>query len=449
MRSRLALAACVTLLVTACSMGGDESGADGEGGNSLTGGSGVGGSSGSTANGGKPGATAPAPTDGQKNGTETDADCGGANAPKCADGKACKEATDCESGVCTGGTCAAPTATDAVKNGDESDVDCGGTKTSAPKCAATKACATHADCASDGCGYDTKCALSPSCTAHFGGDTCGAGEVGEAGAKHESCCATAPIPGNATTVLDKYVVTAGRFRQFVERTNGNIKGWMEANAANNPAWNAAWNALLPSDVAGANFLLGPTGNGDMRRGCDLSASRGRTYWMSDAENQALGESGKHPFSKDILDQKALNCVDFTMIAAFCIWDGGRVAKQAEFKAAWQGGENRQYPWGSGFDNSRVNWKYSYSFPEVYDQGNFVFVGAPGRFPTGNSKNGHSDLGGLLFQWLGDVTADGKATWSGSGSWEGHTVSQNAVPYGTTPMHRAYWATGGRCARAAQ
>jgi formylglycine-generating enzyme required for sulfatase activity len=453
MRPRLAVfaAASFTLLITACSMSEEGGGANGAE-PSLTGANGVNGSSGASGSSDKPSEPAPAPTDGKKNGTETDADCGGANAPKCADGKGCKDANDCESGVCSSGACAAPSGTDGVKNGDESDVDCGGTKTGAPKCAATKVCAQHSDCASDGCGYDKKCALAPSCAGHFGGDTCGVGEVGEAGAQHESCCVTAPIPGNATMVLDKYVVTAGRFRQFVERTNGDIKSWMEKNAANNPEWKAAWNDVLPSNVGEVNFLLGPEGNGTMRRGCDLGDSRGRTYWMTDAENQALGETGTHPFTKDVLDQKALNCVDYTMMAAFCIWDGGRPMKQAEFKAAWQGGESREYPWGSGFEQSRVNWQYSYSFPEVYDQGNFVFVGAPGRVPAGNSKSGHADLGGLVFEWMSEVSVDpvtgDNAMWSGSGSWEGHTVMANAAPYGKTPIHRGYWATGGRCARPA-
>jgi formylglycine-generating enzyme required for sulfatase activity len=448
MRSRplpFALAAVSLPLVLAlagCSMGGEEEGGPGS---SLTGANGVG-SSGSSSSGANA-EPAPTPTDGKKNGTETDADCGGANAPKCADGKACKDAGDCESGVCGGGTCAVPTGTDGVKNGDETDVDCGGTKTGAPKCEATKACAAHSDCASDGCGYDKKCALAPSCAAHFGGDTCGAGEVGEAGAEHESCCATAEIPGNATMVLDKYVVTAGRFRQFVERTNGNLKGFAESLGNANPDWNASWNDMLPSNVAETNFYLGPTGHGP-RAGCDLGDSSGRTYWMSDAENQALGETGTHPFTKDILDQKALNCVEFYMLQAFCIWDGGRLAKQAEFKAAWQGGENRVYPWGNALDNSKMNWKYSYSFPEEYDKGNFVFVGAPGRFPEGNSKTGHSDLAGLVFEWLSDVSGT-KATWSGSGSWEGHGVMADAVSYGLTEGTRAYWAAGGRCARPAQ
>jgi formylglycine-generating enzyme required for sulfatase activity len=392
---------------------------------------------------------APTSSDGQRNGDESDVDCGGAStgAPRCAAGSACAAATDCESAVCTGGKCQVPSGTDGVKNGDESDIDCGGATTGAPRCDAGKSCAAHGDCASDGCGYDQKCALAPSCAGHFGGDTCGEGEVGEPGAKHESCCTAAPVPG-MTTKLDKYVVTAGRFRQFVERTNGNIRGFAQSLGAKHPDWKPEWTAELPASLAETNYLLGPTGNGTSRRGCDLGASRARTYWMSDAENKALGETGTHPFSKDVLDQKALNCVDWYMVQAFCVWDGGRIATSAEIKAAWEGGEGRAYPWGNTFDNARLNWKYSYSFPYVYDQGNFVFVGAPGRRPSGNAKNGHADLAGLGMEWLNDIspTNPAQARFSGAGSWEGHTVMQSSGTNGYTPMNRAYWAIVGRCAR---
>ena len=82
--------------------------------------------------------------DGVKNGDETDVDCGGGNAARCADGRGCARATDCTSGVCTASTCAAPGPTDGVKNADETDVDCGGAK--APKCALGKACKANEDC---------------------------------------------------------------------------------------------------------------------------------------------------------------------------------------------------------------------------------------------------------------------------------------------------------------
>jgi len=86
------------------------------------------------------------PADGQKNGDETDVDCGGSAAPACADGKGCAVAPDCTSGVCTGAICQAPTATDGVKNGDETGKDCGGTTTKAPKCPTGEGCLTDDDC---------------------------------------------------------------------------------------------------------------------------------------------------------------------------------------------------------------------------------------------------------------------------------------------------------------
>ena len=91
----------------------------------------------------------PTCTDTLKNGDETDVDCGGKTCPQCADGKSCKLAVDCTSGVCTSGICAAPGCTDNVLNGAETDIDCGGSTCS--KCVATKKCNGAGDCASGVC----------------------------------------------------------------------------------------------------------------------------------------------------------------------------------------------------------------------------------------------------------------------------------------------------------
>jgi len=45
--------------------------------------------------------------DGERNGTETDVDCGGACAP-CQTGEACRVAADCQDGLCEDGVCASP-----------------------------------------------------------------------------------------------------------------------------------------------------------------------------------------------------------------------------------------------------------------------------------------------------------------------------------------------------
>lgn len=175
---------------------------------------------------------APSATDGVKNGDETGKDCGGAKAPKCATGEGCLGDGDCDAVRCdTTGTktCKAPAKDDGLKNGTETDVDCGGgAPTNAPACAVGKACVNHGDCTTDGCGYDGKCVVGRSCTGHFGGDTCGAGEVGEAGANHESCCATIKVPGRAIR-YGKYEITAGRMRAFIERTGGNVRAFIDAN----------------------------------------------------------------------------------------------------------------------------------------------------------------------------------------------------------------------------
>src|SRR5690606_7133898 len=140
-------------------------------------------------------------------------------------------------------------------------------------------------------------------------------------------------------LLDKYLITAGRMRQFVERMNGNLRAFGET-LKDNPNWKPEWTAMLPASIEEVNYLLRPTGHGTARRGCDLGESRGRTYWMSPEENRALGEPGTHPFSKEILDEKVLNCVEFFMLQALCIWDGGRLATAQEIQTAWTAGGKR-------------------------------------------------------------------------------------------------------------
>ena len=91
----------------------------------------------------------PSCTDGIKNGSETDVDCGGSCPTKCSPGRECLVPGDCTSGVCTGGICQSPTCNDGVRNGSETDVDCGGV--TCPKCANGKNCFVNSDCASNAC----------------------------------------------------------------------------------------------------------------------------------------------------------------------------------------------------------------------------------------------------------------------------------------------------------
>ncbi len=101
---------------------------------------------------------APTCSDGKKNGSESDVDCGGGKCVPCDDGKRCVVGADCKDKVCTEGACAAPACNDKVENGQETDIDCGGPK--CPKCMAGQRCKAGSDCVSGTCMAAMVCAAS-------------------------------------------------------------------------------------------------------------------------------------------------------------------------------------------------------------------------------------------------------------------------------------------------
>jgi hypothetical protein len=454
---------------------------------------------------------APTPADGVKNGTETDIDCGGPTAARCDDTKTCLVDADCKSDVCTGAagakTCAAPSPTDGKKNGTETDVDCGGTGN--PKCATGKTCLAHADCASDGCAYNNKCAPRKSCTGQYGGDTCGAGGAGGVGAQAwESCCETAPAGG---VQLDKYKVTAGRMREFIKRTNGNVRAAVQAKRAQGfpvgVTFPESYDLYLPTALdgcdqtgtCGANELTdhfyqdntsfqgiytsvyrhlgGSMFNGQNlgSQGCRVDAPGSHTYWMdAGTQNKYFGDRAPE-HSQAIYDTKPLNCVDYLMAQAFCLWDGGRLETFNEWLAAWGGGS---MPWGAGptpfgFGSSNIfqhtfptmtnatvaglpagrsiehaTYLYSYEYPGLVQYDYVVFMSAPGR-TIGRGPFGHADIVGDMMEVTSDVTVNtgdprtSKMTWSSNGSFEGHGWSKSVV--WTFTLLNKYGKQGLRCA----
>lgn len=419
-----------------------------------------------------------APTvDGVKNGTETDVDCGGPASAPCADDKTCGVADDCTSKVCTGAKCIPPSPTDKVQNGTETDVDCGGAGN--PKCATAKACKVAGDCASDGCAYNFKCALRRSCIQKNGGETCGTGEVGQTTAVHESCCATAPVPGMPAVQLGKYGVTAGRMRAFLAAIGGNVRGFIRGERAAgrlpaNAPMNAAWDLYLPTSFDGSaaagelaegsqndatpipgvytsvhrhlgGFIF--RNNTQTLTGCFVNSPGTHTYWMTPQVQSSLGDIA-HVQSQDINDTKGVQCIDYLMAQSFCIWDGGHLQLKAEHAAAWGAA---MYPWGatpapkgqgSGtFAGNRfptatdaslraanspfapaanqsiefANFNYSYEYPNLVGSDYAVFVGAPGRL-KGRSANGHSMNDGLMELTGTIVDGIGASPWNTHVSW---------------------------------
>jgi hypothetical protein len=91
---------------------------------------------------------------GQKDGDETDVDCGGSVCGACQAGKACTQKSDCAQGTCAGPNAEKPntcvdTCSDGRKDDDEADVDCGGACAidwTGKRCAVGKACNETNDC---------------------------------------------------------------------------------------------------------------------------------------------------------------------------------------------------------------------------------------------------------------------------------------------------------------
>jgi hypothetical protein len=282
-------------------------------------------------------------------------------------------------------------------------------------------------------------------------------------------------------------------RTFIERVNFDVRGFV-AGLAEKPAQITAvtgYENYLPA-VAGPTFSfnndvttpgaaanagvydwLGPYQYGAVHggnEGCYTAATGGaRTFRLTDAMNQQMGDKQAYP--QDVTDEKALNCVPWAMVAAFCAWDGGRLPTSAELAIAYG---SATYPWGTspapaGYgsppptdpgdvrfmpstgDRYRANYLFNYWWPASrivngVDSGDYTLhIAAPGRFPSGAGPLGHMDMGGNVF----DITADVSGTnvhWFFNGSWEGHGIPYNK----STPFFEAvtnkYIAAGARCAR---
>jgi len=250
------------------------------------------------------------------------------------------------------------------------------------KCLEGGACTTDADC-NGACSYAGRCVDSPSCKPHLGGDTCGKGEVGEAGALHENCCRTLPVSGYADAAhpgkqvyLDKYEITTGRVRAFLEAMSTkyggkpNVQQFVSESAPF--GWQPQWSQFLPADKDGGPIIVNRLLLGDRRDNeppelqppaTDQPRNTG-TDWQFNGSifvylhgNNCGTQATSYGFptffypgdvlakmganfppradgkdaagnvipASEHLDVKSMNCITNAMLAAFCAWDGGQLA----------------------------------------------------------------------------------------------------------------------------
>jgi formylglycine-generating enzyme required for sulfatase activity len=207
----------------------------------------------------------------------------------------------------------------------------------------------------------------------------------------ESCCASPIVPGGlyqrsydgipdggyddpgfpATVAdfrLDRFEVTVGRFRKFVEAGQGTQANPPGQNAGGRLAlpgsgWDSSYNPRLAADTAALISALK----------CDASY---QTWTDSPGANESL----------------PINCVTWFEALAFCAWDRALLPTEAEWNYAAAGGnEQRPYPWSQSLvlDDSYA----------VFMVNAVASVGS--KSPLGDGRWGQADLAGNVFEWVVD------------------------------------------------
>jgi formylglycine-generating enzyme required for sulfatase activity len=194
--------------------------------------------------------------------------------------------------------------------------------------------------------------------------------------------------------LDKYLVTVGRFRQFVNAVlppDGGV-GWVpQAGTGRHTYLNAGLGLVNADDYAGVAYETGWVTSDDVYLQPTVTnlVCEGDATWTT-----APGPNENLP----------INCVNWVEAQAFCLWDQAFLPSEAEWGYAAAGGnEQREYPWGSTDPGIASQYAiYGCYFPNqdrnCTGVASFARVGTPA---AGAGLWGQLDIEGEVYEWVLD------------------------------------------------
>jgi formylglycine-generating enzyme required for sulfatase activity len=182
--------------------------------------------------------------------------------------------------------------------------------------------------------------------------------------------------------IDKYLVTVGRFRQYVDYVvaggkspdNGSGKhahlngGHGLANTGAPGSFESGWDGT----AWGQNILGGNPPNSTL-----LDCPQYNTWTATAGANENL----------------PITCENWYEAYAFCIWDGGFLPSEAEWGFAASGGDQqREYAWGSTDPGSANQYAiFACQFPGCA-------TSPVGTAASGAARWGQLDMAGQVWEW---------------------------------------------------
>jgi formylglycine-generating enzyme required for sulfatase activity len=264
--------------------------------------------------------------------------------------------------------------------------------------------------------------------------------------------------------LDKYLVTVGRYRRFVNAWDGGAgasggAGFEpDAGSGKHTYLNGGQGLVAVGEDAGLEYEPGWLATDDVNVSPPSHVACGAPYdtWTDAGASQ---------------ENLPINCVVWAEAYAFCIWDGGFLPSEAEWAFAAAGGSQQLiYPWGStdpgaanlyaiyGSDNASCY----YPGPGLANCSGVSNLAPVGSAPMGAALWGQLDMGGEVFEWALDWfwfyadpcvdcvfmnpnVNDYRSARGGAFNVSGNYLSGSQRYWGTPVI--AGEATGFRCARA--